>query len=881
MKITRFILFTLLALSLAMFVACNNEPAVSSSGSVTCTLNGVVYDSQELKPIQGALVANGTQTVKTDKNGCFAIENVAPGSYTISITKDGYMMEVLDDVLVDSGRFYNRELSVEDKAMLAKLISEGAEIDDYYAEILFGGERDVDYDGRNPDIDSIGDSATYGQTIFAVGLTPANAVLEGTIDVVFADKSAYDVPEGVGIIAICVNQPVANNQEPDIIRTYKTTVGKAGSFRFEKIMPGFYYLAVDPMSITLNEVTIEVDGHLFNGEGEGVIVLNGSGTTNTLHVPAPEEIIEDPFKLKVLSIKAVDRSELPIGDGTRRHDYDVNMKAGQAICIEFNKPIDKDADRTMFFFMSEATQVTGYTQYLIVNGDNEHGYAYVWHDSINNIADDLKLVYSVSSKGDYLNGVLEIGYAYQLKITETNLYEYDYDSKLVDGVFMADQTIVVTFDKEIPENSSVEGVLELHNLGQSRTIPVNYEYDGNLLYANAPLEYREYDLNEVYYTLMFKITTDEGIVIYNTENGLSEPAERNILKVIDSGDRIRFSTADALVCNEPLMGGVYGPAILRFNHSIENDNVFAFINKAVVYPEYARPISLECEVDENILELSLPEGTALLPGTDYVFNIYIKSEQGARLFKIEDYHFTIPTLAPYFDTDFTNGLDDFEVVGENYDWDTTTASFSWTSLGINLDQDNVYQLWVRAVGSTAGDWILKASFNEISSFDYTYRDREIEITDLADAVPPHALLYDHEAEYILTSYDEDGLMIQSPVRTIKDMVEPKMTSAKPYIEPGTTSYAYLNEHPVIFTLDTNEPIDSVKEEDVVVGGAHPEYFEVTWKMVDADSAEFTVKAVNAPVQATYAEGDLELTITLRDTSYNETELVLDFKGQDL
>ena len=424
-----------------MFVACNNEPAVSSSGSVTCTLNGVVYDSQELKPIQGALVANGTQTVKTDKNGCFAIENVAPGSYIISITKDGYMMEVLEDVLVDSGRFYN-DLSDTDKAALTYLIGNEVEIDDYYAELLFGGERDIE--GRNPDIDSVGDATNYGQTVFAVGLTPCTAVLEGNIGVKFEDGSTYVVPEGVGIIALCTDQPIDYGDDPeeepdypDIVRTYRTTVGANGSYKFEKLLPGYYYIAVDPMSITINGVTVEFDGHLFFEKGEGALVINGYGTTKTLYVPGEEE--EDPFKFKVVSVKAIDRSEIPVSNGSRDIVPDVFMKAGQAICIEFNKPIDKDADRTMFFFVSEATKVTGYTQYLIVNGDNGNGYAYVWHDSINS-AEDLELVYSVSSfdKGDYLNGVLEIDYAYQLTIDSTNLYGYDYDNNLRNGVFKAD-----------------------------------------------------------------------------------------------------------------------------------------------------------------------------------------------------------------------------------------------------------------------------------------------------------------------------------------------------------------------------------------------------------------------------------------------------------
>lgn len=104
MKTTRFILFTLLALSLAMFVACNNEPASPSQGSIECYLNGIIYDAETSAPLKGAKVSIGTQSDTTDQNGCFVLKGVAPGSYNMSVVKDGYLSYIQEDILVDSGK---------------------------------------------------------------------------------------------------------------------------------------------------------------------------------------------------------------------------------------------------------------------------------------------------------------------------------------------------------------------------------------------------------------------------------------------------------------------------------------------------------------------------------------------------------------------------------------------------------------------------------------------------------------------------------------------------------------------------------------------------------------------------------------------------------
>ena len=865
------VLLTILAFSLVMFVACKDEPVASGAGSVTCTLNGVVYDSQTKKPVEGASVDIGIKAVTTDKNGCFAIDNVAPGSYTISIVKDGYEMATRDDVLVDSGRFYNN-LSENDKAALTDLISSGAIIDDYYAELLFGGERDAEEVPHNPDINSVGDAKYYGQTVFAVGLTPSYAVLEGAINVKFADGSTYDVPEGVGIIALCL----ARLDELEVVRTYRTTVGENGSFRFENIQNGPYYLAVDPMSITLNGVTVEIDGHLFKDEDDGVLVVNGYGTTNTLYVPGDE--LEDPFKLKVVSVKAIDRSELPLSSVSRDVNPDVSMQAGQVIVIEFNKPIDEDAFGTQFFFESVHTQITGYTKHLIVN-DDEHGYAYVWHDNINS-ADDLRLWYCVSSfeKDETLFDCIYLDYVYQLNLMETNLYGYDYNHKLEDGVFNADQPIVIVFDKEIPEDSTVEGVLSKHQGGLDPEIPVFFEYDGKVLLAYAPLEYRFN--KDFYYTLKFKITTAEDVVVYNTENGLTMPELRNMLLRVDNS--VKFTTAEIEVLAATGSGldesiDPYDEFYAVFNLDLDGNIADAWLTY-LPDPDHESFIPLNCEIDGKIITATLDEGKALNPDFTYKLHLEVYSELYDELFALSDGLFELESpyfnVNKYFDDLFHNGLEDFTLIGDNYDYDSTTVSFSWTSLGEFLGEHEVYDLYMRKLDKGVGEWKFVASFDELSRFEYTYRDKEIEHDCLA--LTAGDLLYCKCAQFVLITYDEDGLMIQSPVQVVYDMVGPEVTSQDPYIEVETP-YVELHTKPVVFTLITDEAIDSVWEEDVEVGGAHPEYFDVTWVMTGENTVKFTVDALYAPMSGYYEEGDLELTITLWDTSYNLTEKVIDFK----
>ena len=872
-----------------MFVACKNEPASPSQGSIECYLNGIIYDAETSAPLKGAKVSIGTQSDTTDQNGCFVLKGVAPGSYNMSVVKDGYLSYIKEDILVDSGRFYNKALSDEDKALLADLIKNGEEIDDNFMELLFGGERDVE---RNPDIETIGDSTTYGQAVVAVGLRPFNAVLEGNIEIKFSDGSVYKVPEDTGITAFCLDEPV-DDVAAGILHTiasFKTTVKEDGNFGFKNIVPGFYYLFVDPMCVTHNDVSFDIDGMFFK---DANIVANGSGRTDQLIINVDQE---DPFKvnLKVLSVKAVDRSELPLASGSRDIVPEVGMKAGQAICIEFNKPIDESAYGTMFVFSSDHTQLTGYTQYKIINGDNGNGYAYVWHDSIQS-AVDLRLFFSVSSfDKDKLDSSFYVDYAYQLNITSTNLYGYDYDKKLVDGVLKADQPIEIVFDKEIPENSTVEGILVKYtpnNNPDSAGTPVEFEYDGKTLFAYAPLDYRTGDLDTTYYTLKFKITTNDGIIIYNTENGLTEAALRNLVLITGENDCIKFKTASLIIVSTNVTGeyipNPYSPFVIKLNQSLEGNTVEAgLFSYKLGYDKPYSIVPLTCKIEENYIIVSLAENKALSPSFEYRVVILVESERGHLIYKFDSGKVTISPEFKYFDSEFHNGLEDFTVTGDKYDWNSKEVDFSWTSLGIDLGKPTVYQLWKRRADAMA--WTFLDSINELSEFNYNYRDKTIMFEELY-ALAEGDLLYDGSVEFLLISYDEDGLMVQSPVLSVKDTVEPdvEIKEPYPYIEPETL-YSELFDDPIEFTLTADEPIDSIKEADVVIGGAHPDYFEVTWEMTNEEGikkeneATFTVKVKNEPsVGSKYEEGDLMLTITLRDTSYNQTEKVIDFKGQDL
>src|SRR5678815_993517 len=70
------------------------------------SLRGVVYDKDFDVPLPGAqvLIVELGQAKVTNEQGNFVFTEVAPGSYTVVVSKDGYVRQVKAGVVVAAGR---------------------------------------------------------------------------------------------------------------------------------------------------------------------------------------------------------------------------------------------------------------------------------------------------------------------------------------------------------------------------------------------------------------------------------------------------------------------------------------------------------------------------------------------------------------------------------------------------------------------------------------------------------------------------------------------------------------------------------------------------------------------------------------------------------
>ncbi len=133
----------------------------SGGASITGKINGLIIDSLTQKPVDYATVSLGrsgstknTNGSLTDEKGAFKIENIAPGTYRITISFLGYQTKIIDQIKttpqkpdLNLGRIV---LSPNMKA-LGEVVIQGqaAVVENKIDRVVFNAERDVTIGGGN------------------------------------------------------------------------------------------------------------------------------------------------------------------------------------------------------------------------------------------------------------------------------------------------------------------------------------------------------------------------------------------------------------------------------------------------------------------------------------------------------------------------------------------------------------------------------------------------------------------------------------------------------------------------------------------------------------------------------------------------------------
>lgn len=99
---------------ISILVICFSCAHATAQAIVGGSIRGVVSDKEFETPVRGAKVGVlGSKTrVSTGDNGNYVIPNLAPGTYTLVITKDGYLREVKANVKVTTGQLVDVDVSM-------------------------------------------------------------------------------------------------------------------------------------------------------------------------------------------------------------------------------------------------------------------------------------------------------------------------------------------------------------------------------------------------------------------------------------------------------------------------------------------------------------------------------------------------------------------------------------------------------------------------------------------------------------------------------------------------------------------------------------------------------------------------------------------------
>jgi len=133
----------------------------AAAPSVTGKITGIILDSLTAKPIDYATVSMGragsvktTNGALTDEKGAFKIENIAAGSYRITIAFLGYQTKILDSVKTTPGKpdlNLGRILLAPNLKMLNEVVITGTTpiIENKIDKLVYNAEQDIAIAGGN------------------------------------------------------------------------------------------------------------------------------------------------------------------------------------------------------------------------------------------------------------------------------------------------------------------------------------------------------------------------------------------------------------------------------------------------------------------------------------------------------------------------------------------------------------------------------------------------------------------------------------------------------------------------------------------------------------------------------------------------------------
>jgi methionine-rich copper-binding protein CopC len=343
------------ALSAAVVLAivgCNNPtssdntPAPEGPKGVLGNVAGVVYDNVTGLPIAGATVSLGKYQTTTDAGGSYIIEEIIPGEYTLTVSKDGFTAFSQEDIHVDADRY-----RVEDPYLEVAYLEEQIRLFENWLNIYsnvysptnpqdvydqaglgtgtwtYGGDGVYLNDDSSATItisetneagstdfpkfevvyNKLDYTYTYGIRVDLIKLTPLTGGFTGKIDVIFEVNSSPSVPlsgtvaaEGVEIYFIH-NQTISS--EGTLAETkygpYKT--GADGSFTANGLPANTEFdIVINPFSQKKGNLdyffdpTFGAGGNIYRPGNWKDGVLSARFTTSTGNKQIPGETEDDP-----------------------------------------------------------------------------------------------------------------------------------------------------------------------------------------------------------------------------------------------------------------------------------------------------------------------------------------------------------------------------------------------------------------------------------------------------------------------------------------------------------------------------------------------------------------------------------------------------------